>query len=96
MIRNEWPLLQSDVSLDAMHILSSKLRLLKEKVRVWTKEENLRLKESSKHWEEEISSLLHLSQSVILAPDLQDRLNHLKADYKQHLELEVNSARLQS
>ena len=49
-----------------MNNLSFKLRLLKGKVKSWTKIETQKLKEKSVFLEEEISSLLHSSQSAIL------------------------------
>ena len=66
MIRTEWLLIHSDDSLDDMNNLSSKLRLLKEKVKSWTKVESQKMKDKSVYLEEEISTLLNSSQSAIL------------------------------
>ena len=65
MIRTEWPLIHSDDSLDAMNNLSSKLRLLKEKVKSWTKVESQKMKDKYVYLEEEINSLLLSSQFAI-------------------------------
>ena len=66
MIRIEWPLIRSDASMDDMNDLSFKLRLLKEKVKSWTKVESQKMKDKSVYLEDEISTLLHSSQSAIL------------------------------
>ena len=66
MIQTEWPLIHSDASLDAMNNLSSKLSLLKEKVKSWTKVESQKMKDKSVYLEDEISTLLHSSQYAIL------------------------------
>ena len=96
MIQTKWPLLRSDDSRDAMNILSYKLRLLKEKVKSWTKVESQKLKDKSVYLEDEISSLLHSSQSSILNDEQQCRLNSLKANLQKLLDHELYSARLQS
>ena len=66
MIQAEWPLIRSNNSMDAMYELSYKLRILKEKVKSWTKVEALKMKDKSVFLEEEISSLLFSSQFAIL------------------------------
>ena len=66
MIQTEWPLIHLDASLDAMNNLSSKLCLLKEKVKSWTKVESQKMKDKSVLLEDEISTLLHSSQYAIL------------------------------
>ena len=55
--------------MDAMYDLSFKLRVLKEKVKSWTKVEALKMKDKSVALEEEISSLLFSSQSAILSEE---------------------------
>ena len=80
LIRMEWPLIRLDDSLDVMHAFSCKLRLLKEKVKPWIKEESKRLKDKSYFLEEEISSLLLSSHSAILKDDQHHRLISLKVD----------------
>ena len=80
MIRTEWPLIHSDDSLDDMNNISSKLRLLKEKVKSWTKVESQKMKDKSVYLEEEINSLLLSSQYTILNNEQQCRLSSLKAD----------------
>ena len=96
MIRAEWPLIHSDNSMDAIYELSFKLRVLKEKVKSWTKVEALKMKDKSVFLEEEISSLLFSSQSAILNEEQQLRLNSLKTDLQKLLDHELYSARLQS
>ena len=66
MIRTEWPFIHSIDQMDAMNDLSFKLRLLKEKVKSWTKVESQKMKEKSVYLEDEICSLLHSTQSAIL------------------------------
>ena len=96
MIRTEWPHIHSDASLDAMNNLSFKLRLLKEKVKSWTKVESKKLKDKSVYLEDEISTILHSSQSAILNDEQQSRLSTLKADLQKLLDHELYSTRLQS
>ena len=96
MIRTEWPLIRSDDSKDAMNNLSFKLHLLKGKVKSWTKVESQKLKDKSVYLEDEISTLLHSSQSAILNDGQQCRLNSLKADLQKLSDHELYSARLQS
>ena len=69
MIRAEWPLIRSDNSMDAMFELSFKLRVLKDKVKSWTKVEARKMKDKSVFLEEEINSLLSSSHSAILSED---------------------------
>ena len=66
MVRAEWPLFHSSDQLDDMKDLSFKIRLLKEKVKSWTKRETQKMKEKSSYLEDEIRSLLNLTQSAIL------------------------------
>ena len=82
--------------MDAMNDLSFKLRLLKEKVKPWTKLEAQKMKEKSAYLEEEICSILNLTQSAILSTDQQSRLISLKAELQKILDHELNYARLQS
>ena len=96
MIRIEWPLIRSTDQMDAMNALSFKLRLLKEKVKSWTKMESQKMKEKSVYLEDEINYLLHSTQSTILNNEKQGRLNSLKADLQKILDHELYSARLQS
>ena len=96
MIQTEWPLIRSDDSMDAMNDLSFKIRLLKEKVKSWTKVESQKMKDNSVYLEDEISTLLHTSQSAILNDGQQCRLNSLKADLQKLLDHELYSARIQS
>ena len=63
-----------------MNNLSFKLRLLKGKVKSWTKFETQKLKEKSVFLEDEINTILHSSQSAILNDEQQCRLNSLKSD----------------
>ena len=66
--------------MDAMFELSFKLRLLKDKVKSWTKAEAWKMQDKSVFLEEEINYLLSSSDSAILINDQQLRLNSLKAD----------------
>ena len=96
MVHSEWPLIQPDPSKDAMNDLSCRLRTLKEKVKSWTKSEALKMKDKSAALEEEISTLLHSSQSAILNQEQQLKLCSLKAALQKMADHEIYSARLQS
>ena len=96
MVRTKWPLILSIDSKDAMNDLSIKLRLLKGKVRSWTKNETLKLKDKSAIMEDEINSLLHCSHSAILSAEEQCRLTSLKFGLQKIMDHELRSARLQS
>ena len=82
--------------MDAMFELSFKLRVLKDKVKSWTKVEAQKIQDKSVFLEEEINSLLSSSDSAILNDDQQLRLNSLKADLQKVLDHELYLARLQS
>ena len=82
--------------MDDMKDLSFKLRLLKEKVKSWTKMEAQKMKEISAYLEDEIRSLLNITQSTILNNEQQGRLNSLKVDLQKILDHKLYSARLQS
>ena len=62
----------------------------------WTKVESQKLKDKSIYLEDEISTLLHSSQSTILNDEQQCRLNSLKVDLQKLLDHEMYSTRLQS
>ena len=96
LIRTEWPIIQLNEQMDDMKDMYIKLRILKEKVKSWTKKEAHMLKEKSAYLEEEICSILNLSQLAILSTDQQSRLISLKADLQKILDHELTSARLQS
>ena len=96
MIRSEWPLIHLTDQMDDRKDRSYKLRLLKEKVTSWTKLEAQKMKEKSAYLEDEICSLLNLTQFAILNNEQQGRLNSLKADLQKILDHELYSARLQS
>ena len=66
MVRVEWPLLTLEAPVDGMEDLSFKLRLLKRKVKDWTREKTLEMREKSFHIEEEIKSLLDSLTSGLL------------------------------
>ena len=66
MIRSEWPLISSVNPVDAMEDLSIKLRLLKGKVKDWTRNKSLEMKDKSILLEDETNSLLDSSSSGIL------------------------------
>ena len=96
MIRAEWPLILSDNPMDPMFDLSYKLRVLKDKVKSWTKLEARKMQYKSFLLEEEINSLLSSSVSALLTNDQQLRLISLKAELKKMLDHELYSARFQS
>ena len=96
MIRTEWPLILSDNPLDPMFDLSYKLRILKSKVKSWTKLETRKMQDKSVLLEEEINSLLSSSVSALLTEDQQLRLLSLKAEQKKVIDHELYSARLKS
>ena len=96
MVKSVWPVILSDMNSDDLNKLPSLLRLLKVKVKAWTKAEPLKMKERSVLLEEEINSLLLSSQSALLSNDQQGRLSSLQADLHILLKHEISSAKLQS
>ena len=96
MVRSEWPRIPSNPSLDAMQDFHDRLRILKEKVKSWTKIEASKMKDKSVVLEKEISAILLSSLSAILNQDQQLKLNSLKNDLQKLIDHEINSARLQS
>ena len=66
MVRAEWPLLSLEVPASGMDDLSLKLRLLKRKVKVWTREKTLEMKEKTIRIEEEINTLLESMSNGLL------------------------------
>ena len=96
MIRSEWPLISSYVSEDAMEDLSGKLRLLKGKVKSWTKLKSIELKDKSALVEDEINSILDSSSTVIMSANEHSRLEALRLELKKWVDHELLSARLQS
>ena len=95
MIRTEWPLISSSASEDAMEDLPFRLRLLKGKVKSWTKLESIKMKDKSTIMEDEIRSILDYSTSAILSAGEQSRLASLKIELKKMMDHELHSARLQ-
>ena len=96
MIRDEWPRILSDNTMDPMYDLSYKLWVLKDKVKTWTKIEAQKMQDKSVLLEEEINSLLSSSVSALLTDDQQLRLISLKTELQKMIEHELYSARLQS
>ena len=96
MVRSEWPRILSNPSLDTMEDLHIRLRILKEKVKSWTKVESLKMKDNSVALEKEINSILLSSHLAILNQEHQQKLNSLKNDLQKLIDHEINSARLQS
>ena len=96
MVRSEWSHIQPDPSQDAMNDLSCRLRILKDKVKSWTKSEALKMKDKSAALEEEISSLLHSSVSAILNYEQQLKLCSLKAALQKLSDHEISTTRLKS
>ena len=96
MIRTEWPLISSNASEDVMEYLSVKLRLLKGKVKSWTKLKSIELKDKSALVEDEINSILDSSTTAIMNASEQSRLAVLRLEHKKWVDHELLSARLQS
>ena len=96
MVRNQWPRIPSDSSMDPMCDISYKLRFLKDKVKTWTKIDARKMQDKSVQLEDEINSLLSSSASALLSDDQHLRLISLKADLQKLIEHEIYSARLQS
>ena len=94
MIRTEWPLISPNASEDAMEDLSVKLCLLKGKVKSWTKQKSIELKDKSALVEDEISSILGSSATTILSAKEQSRLAVLRLELKKWVDHELLSARL--
>ena len=61
MVHSEWSHIQPYPSQDSMNDLCYRLRILKDKVKTWTKSEAIKMKDKSVALEEEISSLLYSS-----------------------------------
>ena len=68
MVRAEGPLLSLEAPDAGMDDLSLKLGLLERKVKVWTREKTLEMREKSIRIEEEIKSLLELRVQVCSVP----------------------------
>ena len=96
MIRTEWTLFSSDVSVDAMEDLFVKLCLLKGKVKDWTKRKTIEMKDKFSLLEDEINSLLNSSTSGILGASDQSRLATLRLELPNWVDHELQSTRLQS
>ena len=82
--------------MSAMDGLSKKLRLLKRKVKIWTHEKTLAMKEKILLIEEEIQNLLGSSDSGLLSTLENLRLMALKEELKLLLDHELRSSKLQS
>ena len=96
MIRSEWPLISSRSPVDAMEDLSTKIRLLKGKVKDWTRTKSMEMKDKSILLEDEINSLLKSSTFGILGARDQSRLLALRLELQRWVDHELQSARLQS
>ena len=96
MIRTKWPLISSNASEDVMEYLSVKLRLLKGKVKSWTKLKSIELKDKSALVDDEINSILDSSSLAIMGASDQSRLVALRLELKKWVDHELLSARLQS
>ena len=96
MVRCEWPLISLKSPNAGMDDLSLKLRLLKRKVKVWTREKTLEMREKSIRIEEEIKSLLETSSTGLLCSLDNIRLLALREELHRWMNHELQSARLQS
>ena len=96
MVRAEWPLLPHGVPTSQMDDLSLKPRLLKKKVKVWTQENSMEMKEKIILIEEEIKNLLESSSSGLLNSLENNRLFALREELHQLMDHELRSAMLQS
>ena len=96
MIREEWPLITSIDTMDAMDDLSVKLFLLKRKVKDWTRIKSLEMRDKSILIEDEIKSLLDSLSSGILGARDHTRLLALRLELHKWMDHELQSARLQS
>ena len=79
-----------------MEDLFVKLRLLKGKVKVWTKHKTIEMKDKSALLEDEINSLLDSSTSGILGASDQSRLATLRLELQKWVDHELQFAILQS
>ena len=75
---------------------SSKLRLLKTKIKDWTHHKSLELKEKSYLLEKEIHDILASSRSGILSAETLSTLKALQLDLKKLRDHEILSAKLKS
>ena len=89
MIRTEWSLFPSVNLVDAMEDLSVKLRLLKGKIKDWTKNKTLEMKDKSILLEDEINTLLESSSSGILGASDQSRLKALRLELQSWVDHEL-------
>ena len=96
MVRVEWPLLPLGVPSLGMADLSLKLRLLKKKVKIWTHEKTLEMKEKIILIEEEIKILLESSSIGLLCSLDNNRLLALREELHRLMDHEIQSNRLQS
>ena len=80
--------------MDAMEDLSVKLRLLKRKVKDWTRIKSLEMRDKSILIENEIKSLLDSSSSGILGARDHTRLLALRLELQKWMDHELQSARL--
>ena len=79
-----------------MEDFSLKLRLLKEKVKSWTYDKTLEMKDKRIHIEEEINIILNSSSTGLFVLQENNRLRSLCEELKKLRDHELQSARLQS
>ena len=96
LVREAWPQLSQGSSTSGMEEFSLKLRLLKEKVKSWTRDKTLEMKDKSILIEDEINFILNSPSSSLLSLQINDRLLSLRAELKKLRDHELQSARLQS
>ena len=96
MVRAAWPKLSHGSITYGMEDFSRKLRLLKEKFKVWTHDKSLEMKDKSIHIEEEINHLLLSSSTGLLSMHENNKLLALRNELNILWEHDLSSARLQS
>ena len=96
MVRADWTSLSLGENSDEMDALSQKLRLLKRKLKVRTRNKSLAMKHDLISIESEIKNLLGSSVSGILSSQDHIRLSVLRGKLKLLLDHELRTAFLQS
>ena len=89
MVRAEWPLLPHGVPTSQMDDLSLKLRLLKRKVKCWTRDKTMEMKEKIIIIKEEITNLLESTISGLLSTQENNRLLALREELQRLLDHEL-------
>ena len=96
MVKEEWTRLPIGDHSDEMDALSQKIRLLKRKVKVWTRSKSLDMKQDLISIDSEIKNLLGSSMSGILSSQDLIRLSELRSKMHHLMDHELRSTLLQS